>query len=72
MFHVDTYNSVDNVVYDVSETKVICTVHMQDGTRKEGIADVKERINVFGYFIPDIKDAKITAFEKALSTVRVG
>lgn len=66
MVCIDTYNSIDNVRYDVSESQVICKVHMQDGTMKEGIANVEERINVFGYFIPDIEDAKISALENAL------
>ena len=66
MVCIDTYNSIDNVRYVVSESQVICKVHMQDGTMKEGIANVEERINVFGYFIPDIEDAKISALENAL------
>lgn len=70
MVCIDTYNSIDNVRYDVSESQVICKVHMQDGTMKEGIANVEERINVFGYFIPDIEDAKISALENALLNTR--
>lgn len=70
MVYVDTYNSIDNVQYIVSESQVICKVHMQDGAIKEGLANAKERINVFGYFIPDIEDAKICALENALLNTR--
>ena len=66
MVCIDTFNSIDNVRYDVSGSQVICKVQMQDGTMKKGIANVEERINVFGYFIPLIEDAKISALENAL------
>lgn len=63
---INNYNNVNNVEYNISDTEVFCILNMKDGTIKEGSALLEEKFNVYGYYIKDIKEAKLNAFENAL------